>query len=393
MKHKKTARFVITALLLAIASTICVTATFKDIGSSPYQDAIEEIADLKITVGNGNNEFMPNDNVNRQQMTLFLARLLTGNEINGFEQTSNDTPFTDITDSTYFKSTLYCYENGIIMGRSGTTFDPTGTVTFQEAVTMAVRALGYSDLAFPEGYMQTAKDFGMLTKLENTKYTAPMTRGQIAQLIYNTLHNNNFVGGKGKSLYDTHFSETQTLGYFEIKSYDELRANYTCKPAQYNLCDGYNSYIVEDVTFMGYTGDLQYYFANNIGTASRKCFIDFRFAIMGEYKVVSPVAPLQVVNPCNKLTAAEAKALIEPINTRLARYAMRPVVEYNHSTLKAGGPSDIYKATVDGYTDLSVYYQEKDGDKFLPRKWALQIHAETSSSGGLLKGVIEYIIR
>lgn len=395
--QKKTALYILTAIILTITSAVGVMATsFNDVQNSPYKTAIEELAELKITVGKSDNQFGVNDNVTRQQMTLFMARLLTGNEINGFENAANDTTFTDITDPTYFKSISYCYENNIIVGRDETTFDPTGNVSVQEAITIAVRALGYTELAYPKGYIETAKHFGLLTNLKNINYTAPMTRGQVAQLLYNTLHNINLAGEYGKSLYDIEFSKNSKKGYFEITTLDELKANYKYRDAKYNLRDGYDSYIVENVTFMGYTGNLQYYFAKD-ETAPTKFQIVFNFTIMGEAKSSSPVNTW-IENPCNKLTAEEAKDLLETINLRVAFFAERPITEYQ-KTYKFGvreedAPSDAYKAAVDNYVSLYAHYQQMDGDKYLPNSWGLNISAYTIGDleGCILEGRISYTV-
>ena len=378
------------AVYLTCTGTVNVNAAFDDINASPYKAAIEQLAELKITAGKSASEFGVNDNVTRQQMTLFMARLLTGNEINGFENAANDTTFTDITDPTYFKSISYCYKNNIIVGRDETTFDPTGNVSVQEAITIAVRTLGYTDLAYPEGYIETAKHFGLLTNLENVNYTTPMTRGQVAQLLYNTLHNINLVGEYGKSLYDAKFSENPRKGYFEIGTLDELKANYEYRAAKYNLRDGWDSYIIDDVTFMGYTGDLQYYFEKD----ETDYDIYFRFTIMGEKKALGPVNQW-IENPCNELTAAEAKKLLEAINLRVARFTERPLASYSSSTHKEGGPSDIYKATVDNYASLYVEYKEMDGDKYLPKVWDLNVSATTIGNikGCILEGTIRFFGR
>ena len=379
------------ALLLAVVCAIGAHATFDDAVGTPYQAAIDELAELKLALGVSDTRFGVDEPVTRQQMTLFMARLLTGNAITGLEAAENTTTFTDLTDPTYYRSISYCYAQKLIVGRDETTFDPTGNVSVQEAITIAVRALGYSDLDYPDGYIATAKHFGLLTNLENVNYTAPMTRGQVAQLLCNTLHNINMAGEYGKSLYDAKFSKNPKKGYFEITTLDELKANYKYTAAKYNLRDGYDSYIVEDVTFMGYTGDIQYYFPKDETTPYKYCIV-FQFTITGEQKNRGP--HIWIENSSHKLTAAEAKALLDPINLRMAFFAERPLAEYRASAIrKDGAPSDIYKATVDGFQSLIVDYQEKDGSKNLPKGWILSISTRDCTSfadGYILNGLIEY---
>lgn len=347
--------------MIAIACTFSICAAFKDAKNSPYEDAINSLADIGLVVGINDKEFGTNQDVTRQQMALFIARLRSGLHITGFEKESNRTPFTDLTDPTYYKAISYCYDFGIIAGRTPTTFDPTGNVTVQEAVTMAVRALGYTDLDYPDGYMKRAELFGLLKNLEDADQKANMKRGQVAQLIYNALYNPHVSGKYGKSFHDIWFAEGKKLGYFEITTLEELKQNYECELQKtYEGLGGkdcYDDYFVHNVSLFGYTGDLVYRFNE------RGANIKFRFNIQGEMvNVPNHPTAVRIVNSAVNLSAEEAKVLMDAIAYTISDFADLPITNVTTSdthlvTSYNQGPKDIYKATAEGYKYL--YYDFK----------------------------------
>ena len=98
-------------------------------------------------------------------------------------------PFTDVNDVPYesSKSVLSMYRNGVINGKSATTFDPYGQITRQEAATILYRlcnALGYK---LPKG---NADNFADSAKI------APWAKDAVAAVsaagIMNGVGNNNF---------------------------------------------------------------------------------------------------------------------------------------------------------------------------------------------------------
>lgn len=355
MKYFRKSMIGMFAIVIAIACTFSICAAFKDAKNSPYENAINALADIGLVVGINDKEFGTEQNVTRQQMALFIARLRSGLHITGFEKESNRTPFTDLTDPTYYKAISYCYDFGIIAGRTPTAFDPTGNVTVQEAVTMAVRALGYTDLDYPDGYMKRAELFGLLKNLEDADPKANMKRGQVAQLIYNALYNPHIAGKYGKSFHDIWFTEEKKLGYFEIATLEELKQNYKCE--QVSTSPYY--WRVNDVSLFGYKGDMYYDFKEDGSYAT----IEFKFDIQGEFKN-DPNNPFNgwVENSAENLSAEEAKALMDSIAYAISDFADLPITNVTTSdthlvTSYNQGPKDIYKATAEGYKYL--YYDFK----------------------------------
>lgn len=182
---KKHLTFACFALLLAAFLAVGVAA-FTDTKDSDYESYINRLYDYKLVVGVSETEFGVNQTVTRQQMALFIARVVLGRTVVEPSDYTTKHPFTDITDSTYDAAISFCYENKIIAGRTKNTFDPFGQVTGQEALAMAIRALGYNDLSYPDGYIKFGYDNWMPKELYEAP-TAPATRGVIAGLMYDTL--------------------------------------------------------------------------------------------------------------------------------------------------------------------------------------------------------------
>jgi len=198
----------LTLAMLMLVGSLAITAMahsfididdIKDMGENKLNEAVSLLNALGIVRGTTETQFSPKDPVTRQQMAMFIGRTKTGTP--DFFKIDNANPpsledfeltFTDLRDPGFYSAIRYAVDNGIVTGRSETTFDPTGTVSFQEAVTMIVRALGYRELSYPLGYLAKAQEIGLLdgfrintTSLRQTSVTAPLTRGHVAALLYN----------------------------------------------------------------------------------------------------------------------------------------------------------------------------------------------------------------
>lgn len=251
-------------LLFIFSCAIGAFAAFDDTAASPYHEAIHSLSDIGLVVGVSENRFGTEQNVTRQQMALFIARLKSGLNITGFEESENTTRFADLTDKTYYKAVSYCYNLKIVAGRTEDAFDPTGNVTVQEAIAMALRALGYTDLAYPDGYIRKAIDFGLTEKLEDADYHANMTRGQTAQLLYNTLHNSHLLFENGQSFYDIWFADKENLFYHNyIEVFDLDGKLYRIGDPFVMRYDGYY-YLYSSITSGHINGDIYVWKSENL---------------------------------------------------------------------------------------------------------------------------------
>ena len=199
---KKTMRKILFAAFLLFCSLLlCIglsAHTFRDV--TQFEDAIELLSQIEVIKGYNAYAFGPDDNVTRWQMALLISKLRTGNTETAVWAASDDEiVFTDIVNERHYPASIaYAHSNGIIIGQAEGIFNPDANITVQDGLTMCVRALGYPrsgyDSGYPNSYISKAKELGLLEGLYNLSYTAPLTRGQTAQMLYNALFARAYAG-------------------------------------------------------------------------------------------------------------------------------------------------------------------------------------------------------
>ena len=208
-------RFLACSLAVLMMSGMLMTGvaakSFNDVASEDrYSESINVLSDIGVVVGTSENEFSPSENVTREQMALFLFRIMLGKQDAG---TTNSSQFLDLYDVTYNGAISWASASGYIIGTSETTFNPVGGITFQDALTMLVRALGYGnkqmDAGYPWTYIDQAIKLGLDNHMEDVDYNKTLTRAEVASVLYNALTADylipkNVIGG-------TTFYETTTI--------------------------------------------------------------------------------------------------------------------------------------------------------------------------------------
>lgn len=120
--------------------------TFDDIKNHANRAAIEALIARGIINGMTDTAYQPDATMTRAQFATIVVKAL------GFP-TKTVSVFKDVADKEWYASYVgAAYTYGIVNGKTDTTFDPSGTITRQEAAVMVARA---------------AKLCGMDTKLEN----------------------------------------------------------------------------------------------------------------------------------------------------------------------------------------------------------------------------------
>ncbi|MBE6605449.1 MAG: hypothetical protein E7635_00205 [Ruminococcaceae bacterium] len=207
-KMKKFLALVLAVLM--IASTVVSVSAFTDVAEDyAHVDAINALQEYSVVQGKSATEFAPDENVTRLQMALFMARATTAIVDDAEWAEGDENLFADCTQ--YLGAIQYCFTQGIIKGVNATEFAPEANITLRDGVIMAVRALGYEKE--DEGkdvynkkynvqganywlpYYQTAKEIGLLENLDKLAVTKALTRGETAQLIWNMLNTEVYVGG------------------------------------------------------------------------------------------------------------------------------------------------------------------------------------------------------
>ena len=125
--------------------------------------------------------------------------MLTGSALAGMSNFSQDTPYTPFPDvdsqAWYAGDVERAVRLGLFNGKSGGIFDPLGSLTLAEAVTLAAKAHStYAGGGFTPGgspWYQNAVNYGLaqgfLTRGVYSDYTQPATRADMAAIFAKTL--------------------------------------------------------------------------------------------------------------------------------------------------------------------------------------------------------------
>ncbi len=166
-------------------------ALAPDIADTKYAEAARILGALGIMVGDAETgAFRPNDNILRSEMSKVAVYSVGLEEV--AKSATHQTRFPDVVSNHWANGPInVADQQGMVVGDDVGTFRPDDPVLFQEAVTIMVRALGYEPMAstrggYPTGYMVVASDNQMLKGITATA-NAPATRGDVAQLVFNSL--------------------------------------------------------------------------------------------------------------------------------------------------------------------------------------------------------------
>nr|MBO2508948.1 hypothetical protein [Bacillota bacterium] len=181
----------VAAMLLSLAGF--ASAQFSDVDAdADYADAVELLAELKVAQGYPDGTFGVNNNMTRQEFAAFVVRAM-GREAMAQSFSNARTAFRDDAEiAPWARGYVYVATQArIINGYPDGTFRPNGQVTQAEAITMIVRALGFSAYAeklgaWPTGYLLAAEELRVSDGL-TVVAGLPMTRGEMAIALKNAL--------------------------------------------------------------------------------------------------------------------------------------------------------------------------------------------------------------
>ena len=192
------------SIVLSIAMVICLmpamafagtatasqaAAAYNDTEGTACEGAVNVLSALGVVSGYEDGSYKPEQVVTRAEMAKLIITAL------GVDDYAKATvsQFTDMSGASWaIPYVEYAANLGIVNGYGGGLFGPSDTVTYEQALTMVVRALGYTDEAkemngtWPAIYVQKASALGLLEDVENGG-TIGANRGDVAIILYNAL--------------------------------------------------------------------------------------------------------------------------------------------------------------------------------------------------------------
>lgn len=179
------------SMVLGMFSFAFAGSNLKDIAGTDYEAAVEALVELGVVNGYTDGTFLPEKVVTRAEMAKLLV-VSAGLEP-AADVAKGATRFSDVAGSHWASGYVnVAAEYGYIVGYPDGTFAPDKTVTYAEAVTMAIRVLGYRTVVeskgtWPTNYIAKATELKTLDDISYGSYSDGAKRGNVAKLIWNML--------------------------------------------------------------------------------------------------------------------------------------------------------------------------------------------------------------
>ena len=202
------------AMVVCLAPTMAFAATtsaqsnaaYSDIAGANCEGAVNVLSALKVVDGFTDGTYKPEQTVTRAQMAKLIVTALGVADY----ATAKTSKYTDMGAATWaIPYVEYASNLNIVNGVGNSKFNPNGLVTYEQAATMVVRALGYTDQCkemngtWPAIYVQKAMALNIFDNVVNGGANGA-NRGDVAIMLYNALEIAEvYADGDGATQYKT----------------------------------------------------------------------------------------------------------------------------------------------------------------------------------------------
>ena len=186
------------AMVVCLAPTMAFAATtnaaqsnaaYSDIEGTACEGAVNVLSALKVVDGFTDGTYKPEQTVTRAQMAKLIVTALGVADY----ATAKTSKYTDMGNAAWaIPYVEYASNLNIVNGVGNNKFNPNGLVTYEQAATMIVRALGYTDQCkemngtWPAVYIQKAMALNIFEDVVNGGANGA-NRGDVAIMLYNAL--------------------------------------------------------------------------------------------------------------------------------------------------------------------------------------------------------------
>ena len=201
LKTKTSPQKKVLSLVLCVAMMLSVMvmstgAAFTDQDEIQNAEAVDMTSALGIIDGYEDGSFQPAENIERGEAAKMISAMLNGGRDSVQETTESS--YNDVlgsVDAWANKYIEYCTARGIVSGVGGDRFAPASNVTGTQLAKMLLVSLGYDSVK--EGYQDNAMwsvnvntdavAAGLYAGIETIDMSAPLSRDNAAQMIWNAL--------------------------------------------------------------------------------------------------------------------------------------------------------------------------------------------------------------
>lgn len=168
-------------------SIVLAGTTFEDLANTKYENAVSSLTEENVINGMPDGSYDAYSNVTRAQLAKMLVEALD------LKQGSSNVSFSDVESHWAIDYIKTASANKIVNGYQDGTFRPEANVTYAEAVTMVMRAIGKdvginTDANWYDNYVNEASKNNLLTNITEVEAEENLNRGDTALLIYNMLN-------------------------------------------------------------------------------------------------------------------------------------------------------------------------------------------------------------
>ena len=178
-----------TMAFAATTSASQAAAAYSDTQGTACEGAVNVLSALKVVDGFTDGTYKPEQTVTRAQMAKLIVTALGVADY----ATAKTSKYTDMGTATWaIPYVEYASNLNIVNGVGHGKFNPNGLVTYEQAATMIVRALGYTDQCkemngtWPAIYIQKAMALNIFEDVVNGGANGA-NRGDVAIMLYNAL--------------------------------------------------------------------------------------------------------------------------------------------------------------------------------------------------------------
>lgn len=249
-------RKIISALLaaaVAVPMTVCMPVSAADSAWQSDNEMIALLSELNIMTGDDNGDFNLDSYVTRAEMAkIAVASSSYKNTVASGLQFS---PFSDVKGSYWAAPYIQAAVSaGIVDGYIDGTFNPGGTVTYEEAINMMLKVLGYTNddfgASYPYGQVGMAQNLKMTDGM-NSAIGEPLTRRQVALLVCNTLDTAMKEGGQDLiTVHNCQMLDDVTIIASQNEDSTLSSDEISTTSGKYRIDDSF------DMSYVGLTGDM-----------------------------------------------------------------------------------------------------------------------------------------
>ena len=286
--QKKVLSLVLCVAMLLSVMVMGTGAAFTDQDEIQNAEAVDMTSALGIIDGYEDGSFQPAENIERGEAAKMISAMLNGGRDSVQETTESS--YNDVlgsVDAWANKYIEYCTARGIVSGVGGDRFAPASNVTGTQLAKMLLVSLGYDSVK--EGYQDNAMwsvnvntdavAAGLYAGIETIDMSAPLSRDNAAQMIWNALQANTVtyltdstgaIEFTGETLLEKVYDAEITTGVMAEVYYNSDTKEYTYSVVDVNVdrtnwvnVIGGSNFIEDAITYTS-TADYSDLFAMNV---------------------------------------------------------------------------------------------------------------------------------